>query len=225
MAKTQTQFVCQQCGRISPRPLGRCPQCGSWDSMVEEILAPAPAAAGAHALASRGLSGGISTPRRIGEIEGDVEERLALPIGEFARVLGGGVVPGSIVLVGGDPGIGKSTLVLQVAVEMARQPDRCCMFPAKNPSGRSRCAPCAWPAARKAAPRGRFRRPLPGHRNQPGRDPGARQPGAPRPADHRLDPDSLPARAGIERRVGLAGARVRLRGCASWPNPAVWPFS
>jgi len=87
--------------------------------MVEEIIAPAPAAAGAHALVSRGLAGGASRPRRIGEIEGDGEERLLLPIGEFARVLGGGIVPGSIVLVGGDPGIGKSTLVLQMAVEMA----------------------------------------------------------------------------------------------------------
>ena len=68
--------------------------------------------------AARGL-GGRSTPRRLSEISGEAEERLPLPIAEFARVLGGGVVPGSIVLVGGDPGIGKSTLMLQVAVEMA----------------------------------------------------------------------------------------------------------
>jgi len=96
--------------------MGRCPQCGAWNSMVEEIIA-APAKP-IHA-AGRGLTG-ASTPRRLTEIEGDVDERWALSIGEFARVLGGGIVPGSIVLVGGDPGIGKSTLLLQVALEMAQ---------------------------------------------------------------------------------------------------------
>ncbi len=86
--------------------------------MVEEVIAPEPAALSptrAGGLTSR------SKPVRLQEIEGDAEERLPLPIGEFARVLGGGVVPGSIVLVGGDPGIGKSTLMLQMAVEMAGQ--------------------------------------------------------------------------------------------------------
>jgi DNA repair protein RadA/Sms len=97
--------------------MGRCPQCGAWNSMVEEVIAP-PAKA-MHAT-GRGLTG-ISTPRRLSEIEGDVDERWPLSIGEFARVLGGGIVPGSIVLVGGDPGIGKSTLMLQVALEMARE--------------------------------------------------------------------------------------------------------
>ena len=67
----------------------------------------------------RGLTG-QSTPRRIGDISGDAEERMPVPIQEFARVLGGGIVPGSIVLIGGDPGIGKSTLLLQTALEMAR---------------------------------------------------------------------------------------------------------
>ena len=83
--------------------------------MVEEVVTPAPAPV--HA--SRGLSA-RSTPRQLHEITGDVEERVAVSIGEFARVLGGGVVLGSIVLIGGDPGIGKSTLLLQVALEMAR---------------------------------------------------------------------------------------------------------
>jgi DNA repair protein RadA/Sms len=117
MPKTHTQYVCQQCGRTAARPMGRCPQCGAWNSMVEEVIAP-PAKA-MHAT-GRGLTG-ISTPRRLSEIEGDVDERWPLSIGEFARVLGGGIVPGSIVLVGGDPGIGKSTLMLQVALEMARE--------------------------------------------------------------------------------------------------------
>ena len=115
MPKTHTQFVCQQCGRTSARPMGRCPQCGAWNSMVEEVIA-APAAA--SRASGRGLAG-ASTPRRLSEISADAEERLPLSIGEFARVLGGGIVPGSIVLIGGDPGIGKSTLLLQVAMEAA----------------------------------------------------------------------------------------------------------
>jgi DNA repair protein RadA/Sms len=98
--------------------MGRCPQCGAWNSMAEEVIAVTPAPAAAHA--GRGLGGLRSTPQRLGEISGDVEERLALSIGEFARVLGGGVVPGSVVLVAGDPGIGKSTLLLQAALEMAK---------------------------------------------------------------------------------------------------------
>ena len=86
--------------------------------MVEEIVAAAPSAS---SRAHPGLAISKSTPRRLGEISGDVEERLPLTIGEFSRVLGGGVVPGSVVLISGDPGIGKSTLVLQVALEMAHQ--------------------------------------------------------------------------------------------------------
>lgn len=116
MSKTLTQYVCQQCGRTSPRPLGRCPQCGAWGSMVEEIIA-APSAPARSSSGARSTSG--RAPVRLDEVEGEGEERLHLPIGEFARVLGGGIVPGSIVLLSGDPGIGKSTLTLQMAVEMA----------------------------------------------------------------------------------------------------------
>lgn len=115
MPKTHTQFVCQQCGRRFARPMGKCPQCGAWNSMIEEIVAPEPAAS--HA-AARHVSG-FSSPRRLSEISADVEERYPLTISEFARVLGGGIVPGSVVLIGGDPGIGKSTLLLQLALEMA----------------------------------------------------------------------------------------------------------
>jgi len=96
--------------------MGRCPQCGAWNSMVEEIVS-VPSAAVSRSAA--GLGAGRSTPRRLADIGGDAEERLPLSINEFARVLGGGVVPGSLVLIGGDPGIGKSTLLLQVALEMA----------------------------------------------------------------------------------------------------------
>ena len=118
MPKTRTQYVCQQCGRISAREMGRCPNCGAWNSMVEEIVADLPAPSERHA--GRGL-GTRSAPRRLAEISGDVDERMPISMGEFARVLGGGVVPGSVVLIGGDPGIGKSTLLLQVALEMAHK--------------------------------------------------------------------------------------------------------
>ena len=115
MAKIITQYVCQQCGKVAPRSLGKCPQCGAWDSMVEEVISEP--SQPAHKASIRGLNA-RSQPKRMSDIEGDAEERISLPIGEFARVLGGGVVPGSIVLVGGDPGIGKSTLLLQMALEM-----------------------------------------------------------------------------------------------------------
>ena len=96
--------------------LGRCPQCSSWGSMVEEIVE------GSEPLKPNKKSGLslLSTPKKLIEIEGNEEDRIPVSIEEFSRVLGGGVVPGSIVLIGGDPGIGKSTLLLQVAVEMAR---------------------------------------------------------------------------------------------------------
>jgi len=115
MAKTHTRYVCQECGRVAASYMGKCPQCGSFNSMVEEVIHDEPATKGS---AVRGLTG-RSAPRSIGDISSDAEDRINLPIGEFARVLGGGIVPGSIVLVGGDPGIGKSTLMLQMAMEMA----------------------------------------------------------------------------------------------------------
>ncbi len=115
MPKPTTQYVCQQCGRTSPVSFGRCPSCNAWGSMVEEILevSSASTTGKSHAFTSR------SKPVRLEEISGDVEDRLNTPISEFSRVLGGGIVPGSIVLVGGDPGIGKSTLLLQLVMEIS----------------------------------------------------------------------------------------------------------
>ncbi|MGB8253223.1 MAG: DNA repair protein RadA [Anaerolineaceae bacterium] len=115
MPKTFTHFVCQQCGKASPKQLGRCPACGAWDSMLEEFI---PSAAPSSTKKNNFSGASLSHPKKIQEIEGDVDERLILPIAEFARVLGGGIVPGSIVLIGGDPGIGKSTLVLQMALQL-----------------------------------------------------------------------------------------------------------
>jgi len=115
MAKTHTRYVCQECGRVAASYMGKCPQCGSYNSMVEEVIHDEPVTKNT---AVRGLTG-RSVPRSIGDVSSDSEDRIHLPIGEFARVLGGGIVPGSIVLVSGDPGIGKSTLMLQMAMEMA----------------------------------------------------------------------------------------------------------
>jgi len=113
MAKTRTQFVCQQCGSTSPKWMGRCPDCGEWNTLVETIV---------ESKARSPLSYAVprSKPQRLSEVTSDGLERVQLPMPEFSRVLGGGIVPGSLVLVGGDPGIGKSTLLLQVAALMAR---------------------------------------------------------------------------------------------------------
>ncbi|MCK9246583.1 MAG: DNA repair protein RadA [Anaerolineaceae bacterium] len=115
MAKSYTRYVCQVCGKTSSRAFGRCPSCESWDSMVEELVQDTPVKPAAQ---MKGLTGS-SRVKRLSDIEGQVDQRLPLEMEEFARVLGGGVVPGSIVLIGGNPGIGKSTLTLQMAMQMA----------------------------------------------------------------------------------------------------------
>lgn len=118
MAKARTKFVCQQCGLESPAYYGRCPGCGSWSSLVETIDAPPPPAAAARP--RRAVS--PATPLR--NVPSADIARRQLPLQEFSRVLGGGVVPGSLVLVGGDPGIGKSTLLLQAAGGLADEATR-----------------------------------------------------------------------------------------------------
>jgi len=115
MAKPRTYWVCQVCGRKSPRQMGRCPGCGEWNTMVEVVEEQAPPS---PTLAAR------SEPRPLPEVEAEGLERISLPMPEFARVLGGGLVPGSLVLVGGEPGIGKSTLLLQVADLIAKTAGR-----------------------------------------------------------------------------------------------------
>jgi DNA repair protein RadA/Sms len=111
-------FVCQSCGAQAPKWLGRCPDCGEWNTMVEERPA-APSAAAAAARYSLSASGGRA--RLYADVEETAGARLSTGIDEFDRVLGGGVVPGSLVLLGGEPGIGKSTLLLQMAAGFARR--------------------------------------------------------------------------------------------------------
>jgi DNA repair protein RadA/Sms len=112
MAKTHVYYECQSCGRRTPRYMGKCPTCGEFNTMIELIEEPEPKAA------ARPASQLQSHPQRLSEVSVEAGERYPVPVGELARVLGGGLVPGSVVLVGGDPGIGKSTLLLQVAVLM-----------------------------------------------------------------------------------------------------------
>ena len=119
--KQKTVFSCQQCGAQTQKWTGRCMECGAWDSMVEERPVPGLAGGGAAAAGagSRYALAGASGPRLYEEIDTVVSARLSTGIDEFDRVLGGGVVPGSLVLIGGEPGIGKSTLLLQAAAHFA----------------------------------------------------------------------------------------------------------
>ena len=113
MAKVRSTYVCQQCGHVSPSALGRCPTCGTWGSLVETLeAAPTPGR-------PNGTVGLPAQPVRLSELQKVDVPRIAVPSGELSRVLGGGLVPGSLVLIGGDPGIGKSTLVLQAAGGLA----------------------------------------------------------------------------------------------------------
>src|SRR5262245_45064957 len=114
LAKTKTFFACQACGFQSSKWLGRCPDCGEWNSFAEERETAAPAGPAA-ARDPRGPLEMGSRPKPYDVVDGAENERFPSGIGEFDRVLGGGIVPGSMVLIGGEPGIGKSTLLLQVA--------------------------------------------------------------------------------------------------------------
>lgn len=112
--KTHTKWTCQQCGFVSAKSYGRCPECGEWNSMVETVEQHTPSRASSlAALAPR------SEPQKITEVVTEGFQRMPVPMGELSRVLGGGIVPGSLVLIAGDPGIGKSTLLLEMAAQLA----------------------------------------------------------------------------------------------------------
>ena len=115
MAKKQykTAWFCSNCGNETSKWEGRCPACGEWNTLVEEKVPNATAATKGSRGTLRLTAGEISRPQKVSEITAEQEQRIPLPSGELNRVLGGGLVPGSMVLVGGEPGIGKSTLVLQ----------------------------------------------------------------------------------------------------------------
>ena len=118
MAKTKYKFVCQSCGYTTAKWLGRCPECGAWDSLVEEAEV---ATSGRNSKSYLPTGSEKIEPRTIASVAQVKVERLATGIHEFDRVLGGGVVPGSLVLLGGTPGIGKSTILLDAGLRFGQQ--------------------------------------------------------------------------------------------------------
>ena len=111
MAKAKSVYVCQSCGLKSGKWLGRCPECGEWNALVEEVAEGTRPAGGLRS---------VDGPQPITKVKASERDRLSTGIKEFDRVLGGGLVPGSLVLLGGDPGVGKSTLLLQALDGLAR---------------------------------------------------------------------------------------------------------
>ena len=114
MAKTKTKFVCQNCGYTTAKWMGRCPECGTWDSLAEELETPASGPQQSFLMPKE-----ASKPKTLDKVMLTEVERLKTGINEFDRVLGGGLVPGSLVLLGGDPGIGKSTMLLDAGIRFS----------------------------------------------------------------------------------------------------------
>ncbi|RYY69978.1 MAG: DNA repair protein RadA, partial [Comamonadaceae bacterium] len=115
MAKEKSVYVCSECGGSSPKWLGKCPACGAWNTLIEQVAAPPAPAGGQNRLGAMSYASlaGVSELTVLSEIEARDIDRTSTGIEELDRVLGGGIVPGGVTLIGGDPGIGKSTLLLQ----------------------------------------------------------------------------------------------------------------
>lgn len=116
MAKIKTRYVCSSCGSVTSRWMGKCPQCGEWNTMQEEHIVPETS----HSETMRRHAEGTAKPESLRDIAMEAMTRQETGIGELDRVLGGGIVPGALILLSGDPGIGKSTLVLQIAAAVCR---------------------------------------------------------------------------------------------------------
>lgn len=114
--KVKTVYFCQSCGAQSPKWIGKCPSCGSWNTYVEEVVVKSTGGQKVYQPASA-----APKPRKLNEIEYENQSRIVTGNTELDRVLGGGIVPGSLILLGGEPGIGKSTLMLQLAVTLKGQ--------------------------------------------------------------------------------------------------------
>lgn len=115
MAKEKTVYVCTNCGQESPKWAGKCPSCGQWNTFVEEVVRKEMPVA-KHV--AHGIESVRSKPQRLHEITSGEEQRIDMGDDELNRVLGGGLVEGSLTLIGGEPGIGKSTLVLQTVLRL-----------------------------------------------------------------------------------------------------------
>ncbi|MET1162654.1 MAG: ATPase domain-containing protein, partial [Pseudoxanthomonas sp.] len=120
MAKSKTAYVCSECGAEHNKWQGQCAECGAWNTLSEIVLETASAAPAASRRS--GWAGKLEAPQitALKDVRSSEEARVSTGIGEFDRVLGGGLVEGAVVLVGGDPGIGKSTLLIQATAAMAR---------------------------------------------------------------------------------------------------------
>ncbi|BFK76394.1 DNA repair protein RadA [Acidaminococcus intestini] len=116
MAKSVTKYVCQKCGYVSVKWLGKCPECGAWDSLVEEVDAPVDRHRPSYLKTAEHVA-----PKTLREVDKVKVNRIPTGITEFDRVLGGGIVPGSLILLGGAPGIGKSTITLDVSMKAANR--------------------------------------------------------------------------------------------------------
>ncbi len=116
--KTKTVYVCSECGASFPKWMGKCTTCNSWNTIEEEVIKSAPSSSKVSVMSAP--SAGTVSPKRISEIDSSQEARTLTGMGELDRVLGGGLVKGSLVLVGGDPGIGKSTLLLQICEHLGK---------------------------------------------------------------------------------------------------------
>lgn len=111
--KSKTTYICRECGYKSPKWLGKCPSCNSWNTMEETLITPEKKTSAVSSLVKEN-AGNARMPKKISEVTADCETRYKTGLKELDRVLGGGIVQGSLILVGGDPGIGKSTLLLQI---------------------------------------------------------------------------------------------------------------
>lgn len=122
MAKISTRFTCQACGFKSAKWLGRCPDCSAYSTFSEEtVVTPAKSSSGRSSFSPAPTSLNSTKPQPLSSVEAESKTRLSTQMPELDRVLGGGVVPGSLVLIGGDPGIGKSTLLIEAAVRLAKE--------------------------------------------------------------------------------------------------------
>ncbi len=119
MAKVKSAFFCTNCGASTPKWQGQCPSCKEWNSLVEEVISKETKEDSVKKLwRGKNSKRAVSTPKKLADIQKTALFRLKTPDNEFNRILGGGIVPGSLVLIGGEPGIGKSTLMLQVALNI-----------------------------------------------------------------------------------------------------------
>jgi DNA repair protein RadA/Sms len=112
MEKSRTAYICQQCGKESLKWVGKCPNCLAWNSFLEQVVAE-PTKRTHHTKST-------TTPKELSQLAFEAFERFPIPMSEFNRVLGGGIVPGSLILISGEPGIGKSTLLLQASAVIAK---------------------------------------------------------------------------------------------------------